>query len=182
MKAGLMWSVGFAGLVAIAAVGQETTTSNKTGSAEQKIGVYDSRAIAVAYAGTDTFSKWLGGVRADYDKAKKAGDSKRTAEIDKQMRDQQVLMHKQAFSTERVTEIIKTLEPSVARLKKDLGLEGVVSKWDEAALAKYKSAKQVDITSRLIDDIAPSEKQRKHALEILKHTPISLKDAENIRD
>ncbi len=62
------------------------------------------------------------------------------------------------------------------------GVDLVVSKWDKDALAKYKSAEFVDVTMMLVDALHPHERQRKSAIEIQKHKPISIEQAEKIRD
>ena len=58
----------------------------------------------------------------------------------------------------------------------------LVSKWDKDTLAKHPFAERVDVTMQMIDAISPNERQRKSAIEIQKHKPISLNQAENIRD
>jgi hypothetical protein len=57
-----------------------------------------------------------------------------------------------------------------------------VSKWDKANLAKHPSAELVDVTSALIDAFNPSDRGRKYAIDIQKHDPIPLEQAEKIKD
>jgi hypothetical protein len=54
-----------------------------------RIGVYDSRAIAIAWHNSTEFRTSLDAVKADYQKAKAAKDDKRTKEIETQMQAQQ---------------------------------------------------------------------------------------------
>jgi hypothetical protein len=58
----------------------------------------------------------------------------------------------------------------------------LVSKWDQETLAKYPSAELVDVTMMLVDAFQPNERQRQSAIEIQKHEPIPLEDAEKIKD
>src|ERR1035441_9029850 len=64
-----------------------------------RIGVYDSRAVAVAYGNSTEFRKSLEASKADYQKAKAAKDDKRVKEIETQMKARQRRLHEQGFST-----------------------------------------------------------------------------------
>ena len=46
-----------------------------------RIGVYDSRAIAIAWTGTPSFNAWMGPLAAEHERAKAAGDEKRAKEL-----------------------------------------------------------------------------------------------------
>lgn len=151
-------------------------------AAPTKIGIYDSRAVAVAFAGSDAHKKQTGPIQADYAKAKQAGDEKRMKEINEQMKATQKRFHMQGFSTAPVDDILRQIEGDLPRIKKDAGVDLLVSKWDDATLAKYPSAQKIDVTMRLVDAFHPTDRQRKSAEEIQKHKPISLKEAENIND
>ncbi len=58
----------------------------------------------------------------------------------------------------------------------------LVSKWDKETLAKHPSAELIDVTMHLVDAFNPNERQRKSAVEIQKHQPISLEEADKIDD
>src|ERR1019366_9380540 len=78
-----------------------------------RIGVYDSRAIAVAYGNSAEFRKSLDAVKADYQKAKEAKDDKRLKEIETQMKAQQRRAHEQGFSTGSVATIMAKIKESL---------------------------------------------------------------------
>ena len=69
----------------LAAAGCEAAGGRKpkkdTSGATMRIGVYDSRAIAVAYCGSDYHDADLAPLRQAYEKAKAEGDEKRTSEL-----------------------------------------------------------------------------------------------------
>ena len=88
----------------------------------------------------------------------------------------------QGFSTASVDDILKHIKDSLPTIEQKACVDVIVSKWDEKTLAKHKSAKRVDVTIMLVDAFHPNEKQRKSALEIQKATPISLEQAEKIKD
>lgn len=150
--------------------------------APTKIGIYDSRAVAVAYAGSEAHKKQMAPIQADYAKAKQTGDDKRMKEIGEQMKATQKRFHMQGFSTAPVDDILRQIEGELPRIKKEAGVDLLVSKWDEGTLAKHASAEKIDVTMRLVDAFHPNDRQRKTAEEIQKHKPISLKEAENIND
>ena len=147
-----------------------------------RIGVYDSRAIAVAFAGSEAFTRWMAGLKADHENAKARGDEKRVAEIEAEGAERQKLAHKQAFSTAPVDEILEQIEGQLPGIRQEAGVEVIVSKWDEDGLAKYPRAERVDVTMALVDAFEPGEGRRRSAIEIQKREPIALKQAENIRD
>jgi len=154
----------------------------KAEDAIERIGVYDSRSIAVAWAGTASYNNSLSSLQAEWQAAKDAGDQDRVAELEAEAEAQQRLLHLQAFSTAPVDEILAHIEDSVAEIMQQAGVTLLVSKWDAETLAKYPSAEQVDVTMRLVDALQPNERQRQTAISIQESEPIPLEEAEKIRD
>ena len=113
-----------------------------------RIGVYDSRAIAVAYGNSAEFRKSLEEVKADYQKAKEAKDDKRVKEIETQMKAKQRRAHEQGFSTGSVSTIMAKLKDSLPAVAKKAGVDVIVSKWE----VNYQSPeiKVVDVTDDLV--------------------------------
>lgn len=147
-----------------------------------RVGTYDSRSVAVAFAGSPVFNQWLSGLKAEREKAVAAGDQKRVAEVEAEGASEQRLLHTQGFSTAPVTNILDQIKDKLPAIKKKAGVTVLVSKWDKATLARYGDADLVDVTMALVDAFNPTERQRKSALEIQKHKPISLEEAERIKD
>ncbi len=139
-----------------------------------RVGVYDSRAIAVAFPGTDIFKREMAVLTAAHEAAKLAGDEKEIAEIEEKGASRQKLMHRQAFSTAPVDDILDRIKDLLPAIRETAGVSMLVSKWDEDVLAQYPSAPRVDVTMALIDALAPREKQRKYAIEIQSRKPIPL--------
>jgi Skp family chaperone for outer membrane proteins len=137
-----------------------------------RIGVYDSRAIAVAYGNSAAFQKWLDAVRADHKKAKAANNDKRAKEIETQMKGQQRRLHEQGFSTGSVADIMAKIKDSLPAVAKKAGVEVIVSKWE----ANYQSPgiKVVDVTDDLVALFHPSEKGLKWAKDIQNHAPVPI--------
>ena len=148
-----------------------------------RIGTYDSRAIAVAFVGSEvykaTVGKKMSEMMAEYKKAESEGDKKRVKELKTWGETQQALLHKQVFSTAPVDDILKHIIDQFPEIKKKAGVELLVSKWDTQTLAKHTSAEQIDITMLLIDAFKPNEKQKRSAIEIQKHEPVPLENMKN---
>ncbi len=147
-----------------------------------RVGTYDSRAVAVAFSGSEVFSKWLGELKVEQERAEAAGDTARVAEIRAKGAARQKLMHMQGFSTAPVDDILDQVREGVQTVREKAGVDVLVSKWDKESLNRHRDAEVVDVTMDLVDLFNPNERQRRSAVEIQKHDPISLKQAENIRD
>jgi hypothetical protein len=147
-----------------------------------RIGVYDSRAIAVGWANTAPFNAWWSNLQSDYSQAKAAGDQKRVEELEAEAEARQRLQHLQAFSTASVDDILGYIRDSLPQIQEDAGVTMLVSKWDTETLAKYPSAELVDVTMMLVDAFQPTEKQREYAIGIQSQEPIPLVEAEKIED
>jgi hypothetical protein len=172
-------------LTSALAVGAEET-SGQSEKKTEKIGIYDSRAIVVAFVGSqvykDSDGKKMLEMQAEYNKAKSAGDLKGAAELEAWGKAQQVLLHKQGFSTTPVDDILVHIKDQIPEIAKAAGVDLIISKWDKETLAKHKSAELVDITIALVKAFHPTERQMKASIEIQKHDPIPLSQAENIND
>jgi hypothetical protein len=151
-------------------------------NAVERIGVYDSRSIAVAWAGTKSHNDLMKAFQTEWQQAKAAGDQKRVEEMEAEAEAQQRLLHLQAFSTAPVDDILAHIEDSLAEIKKEAGVTLLVSKWDTETLAQYPSAEQVDVTTMLVDALHPNERQRQIAITIQEREPIPLEEAEKIED
>lgn len=151
-----------------------------------RLGVYDSRAIAIAFIGSEVYKATDGEALAtlieEYDKAKADGDKKRMEELEALGKARQVLLHKQSFGTAPVDGMLAHINDHIPGIAKVAGVEAILSKWDKYALAKHKNAEFSDVTMALVDAFQPNERQRKRAIDIQAHPPISLEKAGKIAD
>ncbi len=147
-----------------------------------RIGVYDSRAIAIAWTGTPSFNAWMGPLAAEHERAKAAGDEKRAKELAAEGAARQQRLHLQGFSTAPVDDILGHLKDSLPGIQQQAGVSALVSKWDKEGLARYPAATQVDVTMALVDALHPNARQRQYAVEAQKQRPIALEKARAIRD
>ena len=145
-----------------------------TSLGKQRIGVYDSRAVAVAFAGSEAHKAWMEPLITEHRKAKAAGDTKRVAELEAEGKARQKRAHTQAFSTAPVDDILEEIKGQLPQIRKNAGASVLISKWDKEQLARYRATEQVDVTMALVDAFKPSEKQRKRAIEIQQRDPIPI--------
>ena len=136
-----------------------------------RIGVYDSRAIAVAYAGSPVHEQRLAAATAERRKARESRDSTTVSRIEAEGQAQQKLLHRQAFGQEPVDDILAQIPAEVAAVRSANAVGVLVSKWDEAALAAQRGRETVDVTEALVDALHPNARQRQRALEIRAHPP-----------
>jgi Skp family chaperone for outer membrane proteins len=137
-----------------------------------RVGVYDSRAIAVAYGNSAEFRKSLDGITADYKKAKEAKDDKRVKEIETQMKAKQRRAHEQGFSTGSVAPIMAKIKDSLPAVAKKAGVDVIVSKWE----VNYQSPgiKVVDVTDDLVALFNVSPKALEWVKGIKDHAPVPI--------
>ncbi len=137
-----------------------------------RVGVYDSRAIAIAYGNSAEFRKSLDGITADYKNAKEAKDDKRVKEIETQMKAKQRRAHEQGFSTGSVAPIMAKLKDSLPEVAKKAGVDVIVSKWE----VNYYSQgiKVVDVTDDLVALFHVSPKGLEWVKGIKDHAPVPI--------
>jgi hypothetical protein len=150
----------------------EVSSPLEDGKAE-KVGVYDSRSIAISFAGSEKFQEILKPLIAEFNEAKAAGDTKKMEQLKAHGRGGQAKMHRQGFGTESVEDILALYPDEVQKIKQSHQLSALVSKWDSATLKKYPKAKQIDLTKELIEITKPSERQRRAAIDIQRHEPLA---------
>jgi len=144
----------------------------------ERIGVYDSRAIAIAWAGTDIFKSELSDLRKRHAEAEEAGDTELASKLESQGRESQEQLHRQGFSTAPVDGILARFQEPIAAAMKKAGVDVIVSKWDEETLAGYRSAERVDVTMELVVAMDPDERQLGFVRKMGDKPPIPLEELE----
>lgn len=148
----------------------------KTASPDERIGVYDSRAIAVAYAGSAFQQQKMQDLTSRHQRAKAAADTQGIARLEAEGQAWQVALHRQGFGTAPVDDLLAHIAGELPHICKAAGVTTLVSKWNAPELARHPHAERVDVAMQLVDGFRPNETQRKRALEIQKHRPVSVKE------
>lgn len=159
-----------------------TTTLAAEPAVKPRIGIYDSRALAVAYAGSPLQRKLMAPLRAAHEKVRQSGDAAAVARLEAQGRALQEKAHRQAFGTAPVDDLLDLIANALPGIRRAANVDVLVSMWDDGALAKYPGADRVDVTPALVDAFEPTERQRKTVDEIRKKKPLPESALNNAKD
>ena len=146
------------------------------------VGVYDSRSVAVAFAGSPVFRQWMKPLMTDYEAARESGDKAWLAELEKEGQARQHQIHLQGFGTDPVDNILAMIDEKVKTMMAENGLTRLVSVWNTDALAGIPEDLRVDVTEQLVDLLEPVPLQRERALDIRKRKPVSKDQLEKMRN
>ena len=154
-----------AGAWSLAAAEEGTSAPRAT----ERVGVYDSRALAYAHFCSPEAERARNAAVADARAARAAGDASAAAKS-RALGDLQKRMHEEVFGSAPATEALEALAPRLPALQRELGVGRLVSKWEAKALKDVPEAQRVDVTDRLVREfIVPNEKQQK-VLDSMKTT------------
>lgn len=134
------------------------------------VGTFDSRAVAVAWVRSASFRADLERQTAERERARKAGDQDRVAELDAYGRELQERLHQQGFGTAPAEEALAVVEDRLPAIAKAAGVEVIVSKW---ALAwSHPKASFTDVTDRLVEEFEPDAETKERIRELLATDPV----------
>jgi hypothetical protein len=133
-----------------------------------RVGVFDSRAIALAYGRSPAGAARFQSLHDEYEKAKAANNEPRMKELEREGQWSQVRLHQRAFSTAGVGSILLTVADRVPGVARDAGVSLLVSKWEMPFVGD--GIETVDVTLPLALLFRPDEQTLK-MIEHLKATP-----------
>ncbi len=143
-----------------------------------RVGVYDSRGIAVAYMNSEHFDKILAEKRLALEQAKKDNVSNKVKELEAWGRQHQARAHQQGFGTAPVHECFECIKQQIPAAAKAAGVDVIVSKWECDYLAD--DADVVDVTMELAKLFNPRPKAYEWIGQLKDHKPISAEEIERL--
>jgi len=158
-------------LAACAALATVSTTQEHK-RAPLRVGIFDSRALAIAYAASPQHDSSLAEVRQRYDRAKQTADLKSVKAIEAEMLGRQSRLHKQGFSTAPVDDILAELCKDIAAIAEETGVDVIVNKWRLAY--RRPNVELVDVTGMLVECFEPDERTRKQIDALAMNEPLPL--------
>ncbi|MEQ1595728.1 MAG: hypothetical protein ABL985_11580 [Casimicrobium sp.] len=161
----------FVALFAIASTGLAQQSSGTSIERATRIGVYDSRAVAIAYAGSAFQQQKMTALKAAHQRAKDAGDSAEVSRLSADAKAEQAALHKQGFGIAPVDDLLAHIAAKLPKIQTEAGVARLISKWNSAELEKHTQAERIDVTMELVDAFEPNDKQRKYAIEIQTREP-----------
>jgi hypothetical protein len=135
---------------------------------KHRIGVYDSRAIAIAWAGSKFNS--VGDKMKELEAAKKAGDKNKIAELEAWGAAHQRLLHFQGFGRVPVGELLKPVEDRLIALMDEKKLLAITMQCD----ALSANTETVDITLDLVRLYDPPARVLTWVEQLKDKAPVSL--------
>ena len=145
---------------------------------KQRIGVYDSRAIAICWFQSQEGQKDLMSLREEFNSAKAKGDSVQAKKLEEKGQLTQRILHDKGFGRGSVAEIIEKKLNELKELAKKEKLMAICSKWE----LNFSSpdVETVDITMNILDMFKATDKVKKMVEEMKGIEPI--KDAFFLED
>lgn len=153
-------------------VGPSTGQDAKPMKAALRVGTFDSRAVAVAYARSTAFGTKVRRLREQHERAKADGNTVEVKRLEAEGRSGQDRLHQQGFSTASVANILKTIDNKLPGIAQQAGVDLLVSKWDLAYTAA--DAKLVDVTPWLVQPFEPDQKTLAIIEQLGQHAPVPL--------
>lgn len=139
-----------------------------------RVGIFDSRAVALAYARSEEFEQSIKALRDDLEKAKAAKDEKRRRELENEGAWSQVRLHQQGFSTATVSSILAKMKDKLPAIAHDAGVVMIVSKWE--VQFKDPAIETVDLTLPLVQLFHPSEQVMKWIEQLKDQKPVPFEE------
>lgn len=143
---------------------------------KERIGVYDSRAVAIAYAGSALQQEEMQTLMRQLEKARKAGDTNAVTRLKAQGQAWQNTLHQQGFGTAPVDNILEHISDQIPAIRQEAAVSSLISKWDQPGLDRHPGAQRIDVTMKLVDALHPTQAQRKRALEIQRKPPLKTRE------
>jgi hypothetical protein len=145
-----------------------------------RVGVYDSRCVAVACGPTEQFTKPLRDKMKEMEKAKAAGDGQKIKELEAWGQQWQQKAHLITFGTAPVQQFLEPVKDKLPEVAQQAGVDIIVSKWQIDY--QVKDAELVDVTDAIVALYQPNEKTLKTVEALKKHKPMSEEDVLKIKD
>lgn len=145
-----------------------------------RVGVYDSRAVAVAWGNSTEFKASLQSIEAEHKKAKESKNDKRVREIEEQMKARQRRAHEQGFSTGSVAPIMEKIKDRLPAVAKEANVQIIVSKWE----LNHQTAEveNVDVTDKLVGLFHVSERGLQWCKDIQSKKPLPIEQISDHMD
>ena len=121
-----------------------------------RIGVYDSRAVAISYANSKFFKNPFSNLGPRMKVAKERNDTKEIAKIEIEGKMHQAILHDQGFGKGSVNTILENYKEKIDAIAKDEKLDLIVSKWE--VMYQGSPLELVDITEKMAGLFEPPDK------------------------
>lgn len=136
-----------------------------------RVGVYDSRGVAIAYGQCSEFKAKIDQMKAEHAAAKAAGDTARATELGEEGPWLQERMHMQGFGNLPVDDILEGREEMIAKVADSAGVDLIVP----SVAWMGDGVETVDVTEALAIAFGLDEADAKELVgELRKNEPVTL--------
>lgn len=134
-----------------------------------RVGVYDSRAVVIAFTHSSRSKEQIQKLIAQRDAAT---DPAVRASFEKQGEALQDRRHRQGFSTASIADVLEHVEGELPGIAAASNVDVLVSKWDLAY--RREGVEFVDVTAAMIAPFAPDDRVKAMIADLKNHEPLSL--------
>lgn len=164
-------------LVALLTLGAVTLAQREHAAPPKaRIGTYDSRAIAIAYA-PSRFNP-VGAKMKEHEAAKQSGNSQRVQELQAWGEAHQRQLHRQGFARVPVDDLIAPIADKLPEVARAAGVDAIVFSCEHHAA----DVELVDVTMQLVALYEPSERTLGFVQSALKVKPVGLDELDAHKD
>lgn len=139
---------------------------------KMRIGIFDSRCLALVYRRSVEFMKLSDSIDAVYSKAKEEGNQEKIKEIEQFKPTVQVLLHQQVFSNGSIINIVDKIKEKFPAIAKENNVRMILSKWE--VIFADEAIEFIDITDQLTTLFNPDEATKKIIENIKAMEPIPI--------
>jgi hypothetical protein len=158
--------------------GSAAVAVDGTETAGVRVGVYDSRALAVAWVHSDLHEQELRALHEEHAQAKASGDRERVQDLEARGQAMQEAAHRQVFGNAPVEDVLEIMKDALPGIARDAGVDVIVRTWD--VTWQDPAAQVVDITDRMVDWFHPDAKALKIISQIRTAPVIPQKDLDRM--
>ena len=133
-----------------------------------RVGVYDPRAVCVAYANGPLFRDWMAELTRRHAAAQAAGDTATARELEASAKAQQARFHEQAFSGADVDNLLAHVADRMPAMLAAAGVERL----ERIDAPRGQATSTVDVTTQLVDLFDPDARGRQWIAE-LRQVPLA---------
>ncbi len=141
-----------------------------------RVGVYDSRGVAIAFGNSDYNTQVLQPKMKEHKQAKERGDEEKMKELEGWFEDRQHQAHLQAFCGKPVDNLLDHIRDRIPKVAKEAGVELVVSKWQIDY--QTEDIELIDVTKALAEAYNPKEKAWKWIDDLKNHDLVPVETLE----
>jgi hypothetical protein len=166
----------FLGLCGAVLLGCMSMAGPQSTPKKLRVGTYDNRAVAVAYASSryDPVKEKM----AEHERAKAAGDTEQMKALELWGESHQRALHRQGFSAVPVDDLLAKVEARLPEAAAKAGVDVIVYRCNYAS----SQVEVVDVTDQLVALFEPSSKTLSTISELRKQAPIDLDEVERAKD